>query len=146
MYLVIARYYESIELNFMIPGHTKFKCDSSFELIKRLYCKTTVDCINHVADVVKRSSIFRLNKVWHYNGFQYFDIISGLKTYFKKLFSLQKFQHFIFTSANSSVVKAQEIANGTFQEFKLLNINQSTTNKVLEKLGPYHFQLLYFLL
>ena len=27
-------YYESIELNFMIPGYTKFKCDSSFGLIK----------------------------------------------------------------------------------------------------------------
>ena len=29
LYLVIAGYYESIELNFMVPGHTKFKCDGS---------------------------------------------------------------------------------------------------------------------
>src|SRR5438270_11759017 len=36
LYLVICGYYESIELNFMIPGHTKFKCDGSFGLIKRL--------------------------------------------------------------------------------------------------------------
>jgi hypothetical protein len=57
MYLVICEYYESIELNFMIPGHTKFKCDGSFGLIKKLYRKTTVDCIEHVVDVIKRSSI-----------------------------------------------------------------------------------------
>src|SRR5690349_3578833 len=54
---VICGYYESIELNFMIPGHTKFKCDGSFGLIKRLYRKSTVDCVDHVAEVVKRSSI-----------------------------------------------------------------------------------------
>src|SRR3954452_11751188 len=78
IYLVIAGYYESIELNFMISGHTKFKCDGSFGLIKKLYRKTTVHYVNHVIDVIKRSSIARLNKVQHYNskdGFQYFDII-----------------------------------------------------------------------
>src|SRR3954466_7296880 len=95
LYLVIAGYYESIELNFMVPGHTKFKCDGSFDLIKRLYHKTTVDYIDHIVNVVKRSSITGLNKAWHYNsrhGFQYFDIIRGLETYFKKLPGLQKFQ------------------------------------------------------
>jgi len=81
LYLVIAGYYESIELNFMVPGHTKFKCDGSFGLIKRLYRKTTVDCVDHVADVVNRSSVAGLNKARRYNGrhsFQYFDIIRGL--------------------------------------------------------------------
>ena len=52
-YLVICDYYESIELNFMIPGHTKFKCDGSFGLIKKLYRKTTVHCVNHIVEVVK---------------------------------------------------------------------------------------------
>src|SRR3954471_23374566 len=102
LYLVVCGYYESIELNFMVPGHTKFKCDGSFGLIKRLYCNTTVDCVDHVVDVVKRSSIAGLNKARRYNGkegFQYFDIISGLETYFKRLPGLQRFQHFLFTSA-----------------------------------------------
>jgi hypothetical protein len=47
----ICSYYESIELNFMIPGHTKFKCDGSFGLIKKLYRKTTVDCVDHIVEV-----------------------------------------------------------------------------------------------
>src|SRR5436305_9768299 len=86
LYLVIAGYYESIELNFMVPGHTKFKCDGSFGLIKRLYHNTMVDCVDHVVEVVKKSSIAGLNKAWHYNGdggFQYYNIISGLETYSK---------------------------------------------------------------
>jgi hypothetical protein len=32
LYLVICGYYKSIELNFMIPGHTKFKCDGRYQL------------------------------------------------------------------------------------------------------------------
>ena len=50
LYLIIAGYYESIGLNFMVPGHTKFKCDGSFGLIKRLYHKTTVDCVDHICE------------------------------------------------------------------------------------------------
>ena len=51
LYLVICGYYESIELNFMIPGHTKFKCDGNFGMIKKLYRRTRVDCLDHVVEV-----------------------------------------------------------------------------------------------
>src|SRR5438045_8747220 len=62
LYLVICGYYKSIELNFMVPGHTKFKCDGSFGLVKKLYRKTRVDCLYHVSDVGKRSSAVGINK------------------------------------------------------------------------------------
>ena len=39
LYLVIAGYYKSVELNFMVPGHTKYKCDGSFGLIKSFIVK-----------------------------------------------------------------------------------------------------------
>ena len=97
LYLVICGYYENIELNFMVPGHTKFKCDGSFGLIKRLYRKTTVDWVDHIVDVVKRSSITGLNKARCYNGsedFQYFDILSSLEIYFRKLPGMQSFSIF----------------------------------------------------
>ncbi len=41
LYLAICGYYESVELNFMVPGHTKFKCDGSFGLIKRINVNVT---------------------------------------------------------------------------------------------------------
>ena len=46
----------------MIPGHTKFKYNGSFGLIKKLYRKTTVDCIDHIVEVMKKLSIAGLNK------------------------------------------------------------------------------------
>ena len=96
--LVICGYYESIELNFMIPGHTKFKCDGNFGMIKKLYRRTRVDCLGHVVEVVKKSSPAGLNKAQCYEGgkgFQYLDIKAILGIYFKKLPSIQKYQHFL---------------------------------------------------
>src|SRR5438105_14886791 len=76
----------------MVPGHTKFKCDGSFGLIKKLYRKTTVDCVDHIVKVVKKSSTAGLNKAQCYKngkGFQYLDLNSVLGIFFKKLSGLQ---------------------------------------------------------
>ena len=92
----------------MIPGHTKFKCDGSFGLIKKLYRKTTVDCVNHIAEVVKKSSPAGLNKAQCYKGgkgFQYLDILG---IYFKKLPNIQKYQHFLFEASNLGTVTGQK--------------------------------------
>src|SRR5215475_14161159 len=129
----------------MVPGHTKFKCDGSFGLIKRLYCKTTVDCVDHIVNVIKKSNITKLNKARRYNddeGFQYYDIISSLETYFKKLPGLQKFQHFLFTSANPGIIKAQEAAGGPFGEFKLLKSGKFEASKLVEKIKTLSFPVL----
>src|SRR4051794_34060089 len=96
----------------MIPGHTKFKCDGSFGLIKKLYRKTRVDYLDHVVEVIKRSSLAGLNKAQCYEGgkgFQYLDIKAILGIYFKKLNGLQKYQHFLFEASNLGVVKTQEV-------------------------------------
>ncbi|KAG9293080.1 hypothetical protein G9A89_016442 [Geosiphon pyriformis] len=98
----------------MVPGHTKFKCDGSFGLIKELYRKTTVDCVDHIVEVVKKSSTAGLNKAQCYEngkGFQYLDLNSVLGIFFKKLSGLQKYQHFLFEAANPGIVKAQLVAN-----------------------------------
>src|SRR5881394_2669376 len=105
----------------MVPGHTKFKCDGSFGLIKKLYRKTTVDCVDHIVKVVKKSSTAGLNKAQCYGngkGFQYLDFNSVLGIFFKKLNGLQKYQHFLFAAANPGIVKAQMVVNDVFTEFK----------------------------
>ena len=91
LYLVICDYYESIELNFMILRHTKFKYDGNFGMIKKLYKRTRVDCLDYMVEVIKKSSPVGLNKVQYYEGgkgFQYLDIKAILKIYFRKLPSI----------------------------------------------------------
>jgi hypothetical protein len=121
----------------MIPGHTKFKCDGSFGLIKKLYRKTTVDCVNHIVEVVKRSSTAGLNKAQCYEdgkGFQYLDLSSVLGTFFKKLNGLQKYQHFVFEAANPGIVKAQMVANGPFVEFNLVKTKRTDISQVIKEI------------
>src|SRR5438128_10506017 len=121
----------------MIPGHTKFKCDGSFGLIKKLYRKTTVDCIDHIVEVVKRSSTAGLNKAQcydHGNGFQYLDLNYVLGIFFKKLSGLQKYQHFIFEAAQPGVVKAQLVANGFFTEFNLLKTRKASVFEITKEI------------
>ena len=55
---------------------------------------------------------------------------------------MQKFQHFLFTSAKPGVVKAQEFANGPFQEFKLLKIGKSEASKIIKKIKALSFAML----
>ena len=78
--------------------------------------------------MIKKSSPAQLNKAQCYKGgkgFQYLDIKAILGIYFKKLPSIQKYQHFLFEAPNLGVVKAQEIANGTFAELNLLKTRRT---------------------
>ena len=122
----------------MIAGHTKFKCDGNFGMIKKLYRRTRVDCVDHVVDVVKRSSPAGLNKTQCYEGgkgFQYLDIKSILGIYFKKLNGLQRYQHFLFEASNLGVVKTQEVANGPFTEFNLLKTKKTDVIEEIKALS-----------
>src|SRR5438132_5930050 len=122
----------------MIPGHTKFKCDGSFGLIKKLYRKTTVDCVDHIVDVVKRSSTAGLNKAQRYDngkGFQYLNLNSVLGIVFKKLNGLQKYQHFLFEAAQPGVVKAQLVANSTYTEFNLLKTKKAIVSEITKEIS-----------
>ena len=81
-----------------------------------------------MVEVIKKSSPAGLNKAQCYEGgkgFQYLDIKSILGIYFKKLPSIQRYQHFLFEASNFGVVKTQEVANGPFAEFSLLKTKKA---------------------
>jgi len=129
----------------MIPGHTKFKCDGSFGLIKKLYRKTTVDCIDHIVEVVKRSSTAGLNKAQCYEngkGFQYLDLNSVLGIFFKKLSGLQKYQHFVFEATNPGIVKAQLVANSSYTEFNLLKTKKASVSEIIKEIKSFSIIIL----
>lgn len=129
----------------MIPGHTKFKCDGSFGLIKKLYRKTTVYCVDHIVQVVKKSSSAGLNKAQCYKngkGFQYFDFKFVLKIFFKKLNGLQKYQHFLFEATNPGIVKVQMVANTAYAEFNLLKARNTSVFEITNKIKTLSLSIL----
>lgn len=56
MWRVLTGRHRKITLSFMITGHTKFSCDWCFGLVKRLFRRTSVNCLADIADVVSNSS------------------------------------------------------------------------------------------
>ena len=49
-------WYDSITVNFMIPGHTKFICDAFFGHIKKTYRNQIVNTVDDVKKIVNMSS------------------------------------------------------------------------------------------
>src|SRR6185295_2843999 len=129
----------------MIPGHTKFKCDGSFGLVKKLYRKTTVNCVNDIVEVVKKSSTIGLNKAQRYgNGkaVQYLDLNSVLGIFFTKLSGLQKYQHLVFEAAKPGIVKAQLVANGSYTEFNLLKTRKASVSDITKEIKSFSILVL----
>jgi len=120
-YLIICNYYETIELSFMIAGHTKFSPDRNFGMIKKLYHKSTVYRKDDFVEVVNKSSPKGLNKVQCYEegkGFQYLDF-KVLERYFEKLPNIKKYHHFLFSADNLGVVKVKEFVDSSWIEINL---------------------------
>jgi hypothetical protein len=95
----------------MIAGHTKFKVDGNFGMIKKRYRKSTIYSKEEFVEVVEKSSF--LNKVQCYEngkGFQYYDF-KVLEKYFEKLFRIGRYHHFLFEKSNLGVVKVKEFVN-----------------------------------
>jgi hypothetical protein len=140
----MAGYYESVKLNFMIAGHTKFKCDGNFGMIKKLYRKSTIYCKEDFVEVVKKSSPKGLNKVQCYDEgkeFQYFDF-KVLEKFFTKLPKINRYHHFYFSSNDPGVVRVQEFANEPFREFNLLQTNGRVIAEIIKEIRNLVFSIL----
>jgi hypothetical protein len=95
----------------MIAGHTKFKVDGNFGMIKKKYRKSTIYSKEDFVKVIERYS--SLNKVQCYKngrGFSYYDF-KVLEKYFEKLFKIGKYHHFYFSSDNLGVVRVKEFVD-----------------------------------
>jgi hypothetical protein len=137
-YLIICGYYQTIGLNFMIAGHTKFKVDGNFGMIKRLYHKSTIYTKEQFEGVVTKSS--SLNKVQCYKngqGFQYFDF-KVLEKHFHKLPNINRYHHFLFSADKLGVVKVKEFVNSSFEEFNLWK----NEDESIEEIGNLVFPIL----
>ena len=132
LYLVVCGYYESVELSTMIAGHTKFKVDGNFGMIKKRYRKSTIYSKEDFVKVVERSS--SLNKVQCYKngrGFSYYDF-KVLEKYFEKLFKIGKYHHFLFSADRLGVVKVKEFIDSEWEEVSLWKDKERVVESIRE--------------
>ncbi|GES92067.1 hypothetical protein GLOIN_2v1838883 [Rhizophagus clarus] len=106
-WLIDHSIYDEIELNFMIPGHTKFICDSSI-----INCSTTNNF-----NVAQRY----LNG----KGFQYYDFKNHFQK-FKKLPNIQKYHHFYFSSEYPRVIFYKDKLKDNYEKAIIHTISYTT--------------------
>jgi len=144
LYLVIYSYYETVELHFMIPGHTKFSPDRNFGMIKKLYRRSIIFSKEQFVEIVKKSSPAGFNKVQCYEdgkGFQYYDF-KVLGEYFEKLLNITRYHHFHFSADRLGVVRVKEFVESEWEEFDLLKTDSKEREEVIEEIRNLIFTIL----
>ncbi|PKK70580.1 hypothetical protein RhiirC2_866099 [Rhizophagus irregularis] len=124
-WLIDRGVYEEVEMNFMIPGHTKFICDSCFGLIKIFYRKSKVNTVDDVASIVDNSTTVHLNASQRFlngEGFQYYNFKDYFQK-FKKIPNIQKYHHFYFTSQHPGVVFYKDKLEDSYKETTVRNFS-----------------------
>ena len=126
MYLlwrVLTGRHKAITLSFMITGHTKFSCDWCFGLVKRLYRRTKVDCLNDIAYVINQSSVGNIAQLCGNERGEVFvpcyDWTKFLQRFFRKVNQIKKYHHFYFAE-DSGILKLREFSDSCSEEQKLL--------------------------
>ena len=131
MWRVMRGLHKSIELSFIMVGHTKFSRDGCFGLFKKCFCVTKVDSLDDIAKVVVSSA--QVNEV-QLVGTQSGEII--IQTYDwtwvsdKKIPLITKHHHFKFYSSNPGTVTVKEYSDS--QE----NVTHSTLIGLRETVHP----------
>ena len=134
-WITMLGWYENIYLHFMIPGHTKFICDSFFGLIKKTYRGRRINIVEDIARAVEESSQY--NKAIIVNnslGWRWYDYNSLFKNHFRSLKYIKKYHHFHFSSLENDIGKVyvSEKSGGSEIPFNLLKNNNFDKNAQLD--------------
>ena len=107
---VITGQHDTIQLNFMLPGHTKFRPNSYFGLFKKYYRRQDhVDDMDDLADCVRQcgqdvTCVPQLYQDWHY-----YDWDAFLGQWFSPLAGLGRCYTFRFDRKHPSVMKMKTL-------------------------------------
>ncbi|GES85753.1 hypothetical protein GLOIN_2v1884495 [Rhizophagus clarus] len=127
--LVMLGWYEDITINFMIPGHIKFICDSFFGHIKKAYWKHRVNIIDDIKNIINNSS--EGNEAILYNNgtnWNWYDFSEFFKKHFVPLPNIKQYYHFRFSFNNIGMVYVSKESGGEESCFKLLNSDNFDKN------------------
>ncbi len=109
IYRVLTGLHDTIELSFLIVGHTKFSPDGYFGLIKHHYRRSKVYTYDELANIVESSSTnghnvcVRVSKNTDHPVI-YRDWSSWLFQYFKPFKGISSYQHFRVERENPSIL------------------------------------------
>ena len=126
MWRVLTGLHNTVNLHFMIPGHTKFSPDACFSLVKRKFRKTPVSSLEDLARVVDDSAACNVCQlVGAQDGCVLAptrDWAGFLSSYFCHLDDIKKYHHFRFEGNHPGVVFLRKTAVAEEEKRKLLRV------------------------
>ena len=132
MWRVATGMHESVQLSFMLAGHTKFAPDRHFGLFKKAYRRTRVDTISCIQRVVQNSSTCGANKAQLIRSVdgevlvRYYNWVEFLRQYYKVIPSISKYH--IFTAKRDHVDKIFVQENSSAKE-EVFNIGTRSVHR-----------------
>jgi len=118
-------YSKTIQVKFMIKGHTHFGPDSNFSHIKKRYRRSNAFSLEQLAEIVNKSSVSNKAEIIDHKIF--FDFKTVLDTYFKDLPEIRNYHYFLFDTDRPGIVSVKENLRDEWIEYFLLKppLNQS---------------------
>ena len=126
MWRVMTQKQESIELSFMLVGHTKFSPDRFFGLFKKAYRRSSVSTVAEVAQVVEKSTHAEQNipqLVRDERGGQqvtFYKWTAYLIQFFRAIPNILSYHKFRVSSAEPGVVYLREFCNSDETKINIL--------------------------
>lgn len=108
----------------MIPGHTKFVCDSFFGHVKKAYWKHRVNIIDDVKNIINNSSEGN-EAILYSNGinWKWYNFSEFFKDHFTSLPNIKQYYHFRFSSKDIGKVYVSKESGGEESCYTLLKSN-----------------------
>ena len=144
MYRVMTGKHKSINLSFMLVGHTKFSPDGYFGLIKKRYRRSKIYTYDHLVDVINLSTTGGFNTCQRYRDsqgrevFQFRKWSTWLGKIFKKLPEITRYQHFRIDENALGEIAVKMSVDAKEETFALLKKKADRLDEKLGKLPPVH--------
>jgi hypothetical protein len=153
-YRVLAGLHDSIELSFMIVGHTKFAPDGYFGLIRRCYRRSNIYTYEDLVQTVLNSSENGHNTCQSTGNHGtltdskrliYRDWSSWLLTFFKKIPNITTYRHFKIVKNKPGIVSLKKSVDGDETEIQILKgdvpFGKNRAFKLPSKISPKSLSL-----
>lgn len=128
--------HDTISLNFLLVGHTKFAPDWCFGLFKQKFRRTPVSCLEDICWAVRESTVRGVN-IPQLVGLESgeslvpsYDWQTFLSPSYCPLPGIKRFHHLHFTRQRPGVVLAKEFQHSPEQEFELLRPDANVRQEV----------------
>ena len=104
--------HKSIQLSFLVVGHTKFSPDWCFGLLKQKFKRSSVNCLDELVDVVNESAVVnRAQLVGSQSGeviVPTYNWAEYLGSQFEKIHGIKSNHHFLFSSLHPGTVRVKQ--------------------------------------